>query len=87
MTFTSAYDAIAISKERKMKKTEKTEVIKVSTGEIWVFKGLTPREAVRSAFVRELLHGMDLSDVNLAADTVKFDGTRFYLGDYVSYCN
>jgi hypothetical protein len=62
-----------------------TSVIKVTTGEILVFKNLSPREAVRNAFVREALHGMELADSNLAIALVKRDGNAVYLGDYVSF--
>jgi hypothetical protein len=64
-----------------------TEVIKITTGEILIFKNLTPREAVCNAFIREALYGCDdieMEQAKSAINKIRIEGDLILLGDYVS---
>jgi hypothetical protein len=64
---------------------KKTQVLKVTTGEILIFKDLDPQDAVYHAFLREKLRiQSELPQVTSGQGLVKGDGNRFYVGDYVS---
>jgi len=68
-----------------MREQKEVTVLKVTTGELLVFKNMTSLEAVRNAFVREALRGMNVPTQSLRVEMVKRDESgRAYLGDYIA---
>ena len=68
-----------------MRGQKEVTVLKVTTGELLVFKNMTPPEAVRNAFVREALWGISVPTQSLRVEMVKRDECgRAYFGDYIA---